>query len=474
MNISALRNRRVTVLGLGSFGGGIAVTRFLSECGALVTVTDIRSEGELADSLRQLDGVTLQSIHLGGHPSAVLENCSLLVANPAVPTDAEILQRARQQGIPVTSEAELFLQNCRGRIVAVTGTNGKSTTAALTEHLLRQCTEASVWLGGNIGRSLLPQLDEITAQDVVVLELSSFQLEYLRDAGIRPEVCVLTNFAPNHLDWHGSIERYRAAKQVLLNHQTRNDIAIVPDRALVNAPQNFESDEIFWRVRGTCLRFGTEDTGEDGVFLDGDSLIFRRGHAEDAIRLHRPASLQGNHNAANMAAAACAAWSAGATPHDIVSGFDSCVQLPHRLQIAATGHGIRFYNDSAATTPQSSEAALRCLPSPIVIICGGADKGVDLSCLADAIARNAHAAILIGQTGSQLAELVAARAASAAVPALAVARDFREAFAQAVDLTPQGGIVLLSPGCASYGWFRDYRERGERFTELALDWIERK
>lgn len=462
------RNRKVTILGLGSFGGGVAVAKFLAAHRAEVTVTDLKSADELAESLKQLKDVPLRATHLGSHPDEALRDCELLVVNPAVRPDSAVLIRAVESGVQVTSEMEVFLNHCRGRIIAVTGSNGKSTTAALTHHLLQRCTAGKVWLGGNIGISLLPVVNDICTDDWVVLELSSFQLEYLRDADFRPQIAVVTNFAQNHLDWHGDVSRYQAAKQVLLNHQQREDVTIVADDMEVNIASGTAAP---WRVRGECLRFGTTDSGEDGVFVDEGLLVFRRQRAEDVVRFRQPSQLPGAHNAKNIAAAACAAWAAAASPEMIVTAVAGYEQLPHRLQVVASAGGIRFYNDSVATTPESSIAALQSLPTPVVIIAGGSDKRADLTSFARQIRQTATAAVLIGQTAETLAGLIRGTDHSESVP-VHVATDIDEAFRRAVDLVPEGGIVLLSPGCASYGLFRDYRERGDRFIQLATDWVQ--
>jgi UDP-N-acetylmuramoylalanine--D-glutamate ligase len=226
-----------------------------------------------------------------------------------------------------------------------------------------------------------------------------------------------------------------------------------------------------WRIRGRRLSFGLSDTGEDGAFIDSGSLILRDGGREDAIRLHAPSSLPGDHNALNIAAAACAAWVAGADPLTFSQSLTSFVPLPHRLQRVAEGRGVAFYNDSVATTPQSSIAALQTMTQPTVILAGGSDKGADLTRFADAITQKAVAAVLMGETGGSLSSTLAQRSQTTSLLDVAIASDFADAFARAVALVPEGGIVLLSPGCASYGWFRDYRERGEQFIEMAREWI---
>ena len=474
-------------MGLGSFGGGVAAATFLAEQGAEVTLTDTKSEEELADSLAMLRDVPIRRLRLGGHLTEAFADCQLLVVNPAVKPDEPNVVAAPAHGVDVTTEIELFLRHNPASVMAVTGSNGKSTTTALIHHLLSHAGgPGKTWLGGNIGISLLDRLPEIAADDVVVLELSSFQLELLRRKRFRPNLAVLTNYSPNHLDWHGSEEAYRRSKQGIFDAQTADDVSIVPD--------GNESDSR-WRTRGHRFQFGVRDTGDDGAFLDLDTLVLRssRGAFEDAVCISVPGQLPGVHNRLNIAAAACAAWQAGADPDRFREALKSFQPLPHRLQLVAEQAGRQFWNDSIATTPESAIMALRVFSKPVVLLAGGYDKGQDLSSFAAEVRGRADAVVLMGQTAVILKGLIDAVPASGgcepseesvsdiskqlAEPAQArrcsvirVASDFSDAFAQAVALSCEGGIVLLSPGCASYGWFRDYRERGELFTTMAKEW----
>ncbi|MDZ4686367.1 MAG: Mur ligase family protein, partial [Planctomycetaceae bacterium] len=240
------RNRRITVMGLGSFGGGLGAVRFLADRGARVTVTDLRPEAQLTDSLAQLADVPVDCWVLGRHDEADFDAAELVVVNPAVRRDHPLLVRCRERGVPLTSEMNLFWQHQRGIVLAVTGSNGKSTTTALLHNILVQ-TGRTCWLGGNLGRSLLPMVDDIAAADFVVLELSSFQLADLDRLQARPHVAVVTNFAPNHLDWHGTIDEYRRAKQSLLRWQQATDIAVL----------NGDDDDVRgWPVQGQTRLFG--------------------------------------------------------------------------------------------------------------------------------------------------------------------------------------------------------------------------
>jgi UDP-N-acetylmuramoylalanine--D-glutamate ligase len=459
------RDLPVTILGLGSFGGGVAAARFLAEHGARVTITDLKPESELAESLAALADVPIERLALGGHPPAVFEACRLLVVNPAVPPNHPGIATAAAAGAEITTEIEIFLRHNQGRVIGITGSNGKSTTSALTHHLLCQ-SGLSSWLGGNIGVSLLPQLAQIQPTDLVVLELSSFQLELLRHRRFRPEIAVLTNFSQNHLDWHGTLDAYRLAKQSIFSAQLSTDISLIPA-----SEEQLGCTGSEWRIRGQRHEFGTADSGSDGAFVEAGSLILRTSHGrfEDSLQLSIPPQLPGEHNACNIAAAAAAAWLAGAKPQTFAKALQAWRPLPHRLQCVADRAGRQFWNDSIATTPESAIAALKHMSGRAVILAGGYDKGQDLQSFADAICQHSLGVVLMGQTALALKQRIEASAAGPA-PSLAVASDFPTAFQLAVAMSAPGDIVLLSPGCASYGWFRDYRDRGDQFTRMAQEW----
>jgi UDP-N-acetylmuramoylalanine--D-glutamate ligase len=455
-----------TVMGLGRFGGGVAVTRFLAQHGAIVTVTDLRNAESLGDSLAALQDISLERLALGGHPEDVLENCELLIVNPAVSPNHPLVTLARSLRVDVTTEIELFLRHNPASVIAVTGSNGKSTTTALIHHLLTHAYsdfEGRIWLGGNIGISLLDQLESIQKQDIVVLELSSFQLTLLAEKRFRPNIAVLTNYSPNHLDWHGSEANYRKAKQSIFDAQTSDDAAIFPDDT--NSLKDYTSAP--WRIRAGGMKFGLTDHGENGSFLENGTLILRSQSFEDAIRVTVPPQLPGRHNQLNVAAAGCAAWLAGADATEFSNALQSFRPLPHRLQLVVERSGRQFWNDSIATTPESAIMALHVFPGRIILLAGGYDKGQDLAEFAAEIGRKVSAVVLMGQTASKLNALLTDATNNLQIR---IATDFRDAFQCAVAFSQQGDIVLLSPGCASYGWFQDFRERGDLFSAMARDW----
>jgi len=459
--VEGLSGARATLMGLGRFGGGVGAARWLVEQGADVLVTDLAGEEDLAEPLEALLGLIdagAVTLRLGGHNVSDFTDADLVVANPAVPRPWEnrFLRAAEAAGVRITTEMRLLVERLpnRDRTIGVTGTAGKSTTAAMIAHILGKTLperdpEARVWLGGNIGGSLLGDLDRIGERDWVVLELSSAMLHWLSQggSGLRPEMAALTqiedrghppgigvatNFAPNHLDWHGSLERYREAKRSMFTNRSAGDRAVLPE---------------------SLCEWGRE----------GDVLF----DAAPAASLDLP--IPGEHNRANArcALAAAALVMEREVDPEALADFPG---LPHRLQLVAGDRAsVRFVNDSKCTTPEAAilaveafEEEARALGRPVVrLIAGGYDKGVDLSELSRVAARLAGA-YAIGATARQVARSLAK---AGATPALC--ETLEEAVRRARADASHGEVVLLSPACASWDQFRNYEERGERFAALA-------
>jgi len=453
IDIDQLRGKRVTVMGLGSFGGGVGVVQFLAGRGAAIRVSDLRTERQLAESIAELGDVAGVEWRLGGQDWSHFEDAELVVVNPAVRPDNLLLSRLVERGVPLTTEMNLFWQLNRGRVIAVTGSNGKSTTTALI-HALLEAGGRRCWLGGNIGRSLLPVADQIERDDWVVLELSSFQLERLNWLQARPNIAVVTNFSPNHLDWHETLNAYAAAKQSILRWQTADDWAVL------NA---VDANVCNWPGSGRRLLFNdcSQQLPRHSASLDGDTI---RVSAEDKVRSVSLSGfrLRGRHNRENALAAVAAALIAGGDETSIERGLTKFEPLPHRLQFVAEWDGRSFYNDSIATTPESAIAALDAFDEPIVLLAGGYDKQVDLTKFAAEIGRRTKAVALLGTTGRKLGECLDGSTA----PPHCVATSFHDAIAWAIGQSAPGDVVLLSPGCASYDWFQSFEDRGRQFVSI--------
>ncbi len=404
-------------MGLGRFGGGLGVANWLHEQGAEVLVTDLASAEDLAEPLAKLHPDI--ETKLGAHHPADFAVADLVVVNPAVPKPwrHELLRTAQDHAVLVTSEIELLVERLpsRARTIGVTGSAGKSTTATLIAEGLRAVGE-TVHLGGNIGGSLLTELENIKPTDRVVLELSSAQLWWLARSNWSPAIAVVTNLAPNHLDWHADFAHYEKAKQQILKDQLKTDIAVLPDELA------------HWKP----VRAPLVDT-------------------------HVPLSIPGTHNRLN-AKIALSAIAAGAGQDKVMRAAEAMANftgLPHRLQHAGEIHGVKFYNDSKSTTPESALLAVAAVgdAARVHLIAGGYDKGADLSA--------------ISNLADQLAGLYTIGTTAAAIGGT-ICGDLDSALEAAATAATAGDVILLSPGCASWDQFRDFTERGDQF----LNWVE--
>lgn len=456
-------------MGLGLFGGGVGAARYFCRAGARVTVTDVKTAEQLAESVRALEGLDL-TLRLGGHREEDLDGCDLLLISPAVAHDNPFLLEAVRRGIPVESELNLFVKLCPAPILGITGSNGKTTTTAMVEAATRRMGGATwlpvppgrfdrpgkVWVGGNIGRSLLPHLSEIRRSDAVVLEVSSFQLENLAAIGRHPAAGLVTNLQPNHLDRHGTMEAYGEAKKQVL--RGRGAVGIVnADCPVVSRWHGMAANR---------LSFGRRSAVARGTCLDGGWIaVVEDGNAHPLL----PASalrVPGLFNVENALAAAAAAWVLGATKDGIAGGLAEFRGVEHRLETCGTWGGVTWINDSIATNPDSTLAALRTLGQPLVLLLGGHDKGLPFDALARAVDGRCRSIVLLGAAAPKIADALAG--AGVRVP-VERAADLREAAALAATRARRGDAVLLSPACASFDQFRNFEDRGRQFRDLARE-----
>ncbi len=393
---------------------------------------------------------------------------------------------AQRCGARLDTEINLLLRLCPAPVAAVTGTNGKSTTVALLGEMMRQAGRKT-WVGGNLGGSLLPQVDEMAAGDIVVLEISSFQSQRLAWASLSPHLGAVLNLTPNHLDRHRDMAEYAEAKRQLLLRQGPGDFAVLNgEDPLLRAWSD--------AGRGRKLFFGAEPDAPAGIRLEGETVRLWRDGARVEISLARM-RIPGAHNRFNAACAAASAWLLGAEPKAIEAALAAFPGLPDRIELVAESGGVRYYNDSIATTPESTLAALEAFREPIVLIAGGSSKNLSFDEVGRRIARRAKAVVLIGATAPEIErairagatdltaecaenaekeiseDSVSASSAHSAVkpavvcPPIHAAKSLEEAIRLAGRIARPGEVVLMSPACASFDMFRNYAERGQKFRE---------
>lgn len=465
-----LKGKRALVMGLGIHGGGVGVARFLALQGADVTVTDLRTPEDLHASVEALAGLPIRFV-LGEHRDDDFRRAEIVVRNPAVPPTSRYVQIARAAGAAVETEMTLFFRLCPGPVLGVTGTKGKTTTTLLLGAMLREQFPDTV-IAGNLRISALDQLPLIGAATPVVLELSSFALEGLGEAGLSPKIACITTIAPDHLDRHGTMEAYIRAKEEIWRHQHPGDAVVLN----ANSSVMREMAVVAQRPHDVVWFAGAEGTGTRnlegmrGAFWQGDQLIWRSqaatGSVMDTVVCARDdVRLPGAHNLANIAAAAAAACAFGVAPERIRNAVRAFTGVEHRLEFVREIDGVRYINDTAATAPEAAIAALRAFNAPIVLIAGGADKNLPFDAFAREIGRRAKAVVLLQGTATPKL-LEALHAIHASVTIAGPYDDFEHALAMARRVAAPGDIVLLSPGCASFGMFRNEFHRGEAFRRI--------
>ncbi len=452
--------KRVTVVGLAR--EGTALVQYLSEQGAQITISDTKTEAELAPFLAQIQGIPAR-LALGSHNAEDFLHADIIFISAGVPTNLPPLVEARKLGIPISSITRLFFELCPAPIIGITGSSGKTTTTTLIGEFLKAQGDRQVIVGGNIGRTVLGDLPHITPDSIVVLEMSYNQLEIMTQS---PHIALLLNVTPNHLDRCGTMEVYTECKRQILYHQRPEDFAILnPDNRLSAESRVCTPARVLWFSRQQPVEVGA--FLEDGwyIFRDFDGRKTRICRADETV-------IPGDHNRENVLAAIAATSLVGVQPEAMARVIRSFPGVAHRLQYVAEVNGVRYINDSISTAPERMMAALKVYEQrnqPLVLIAGGRDKHLPWEECAERIVRQVHALVLLGEATELIASAVSA--AYARVPAtehvlkdIYRATSMADAVQGAAALAKPGDVVLLSPGGTSFDLFIDFADRGEQFA----------
>ena len=441
-----LRGKRLLVVGLARTG--VATALFCAKRGGRVTATDSRSETEIGEAIANLKNAEVV-LELGGHREKIFLEQDLIIPSPGVPADAPHLQTARAKGVTVWSEIELAYRFLKGRLIGITGSNGKTTTTSLVEHILKTAGMQTI-LAGNIGTPLIACVEAMTDTTCTVVELSSFQLELIDT--FRPNIGVFLNLTPDHLDRHHTIEAYGAAKARLFENQVGDDAAILNADDAATTPYAPSLPRVYW--------FSRKQRVAQGAYVRGEEIVFRQDGAEEVLLKLEDIPLAGAHNVENVLAAAAAARLAGAPASAIAKGVKSFAGVEHRLEFITEIGGVRYYNDSKATNVDATLKALDAFPGRILIILGGKDKGSDYTVLQKPLREKAILALLIGAAAEKIEKQIAG----------SVAVERAETIERAVEIAShaaqRGDVVLLAPACASFDQFKNYEHRGRVFKDL--------
>jgi len=451
--------RRVTVVGLGR--EGTALVRFLAPLDALITVSDAQPADALSQQMGGIVGLPVR-LALGGNDPADFLSADIVLLSPGVPLTLPAVVAARESGVELSSLTALFLEYCPVPLIGVTGSNGKTTTTSLIAAML-QAAGRWVWLGGNLGRPLIEQMERMLPGSWAVVELSSFQLELVQRS---PHISVITNISPNHLDMHPTFEAYIAAKRNIFRFQTPFDVAVLNQ-------DNSVTRDLMGQAPGRTLPFSRKVTlPGDGAFVRDDQAVMRYDGKERAIMPLGDLQIPGVHNVENLLAAAAAATAAGVPVEAQAAGARAFRGVEHRLERVREVAGVVYVNDSIATSPERALAGLRSYTRPLVLLAGGRDKHLSLEEWAAEARVRCRAVVLFGEAAAPFGRALAA--APGPRPEVRQAAGLAEAVALAQDIARSGDIVLLSPAGTSFDEFRDFEERGRRFKALVAALEERR
>jgi UDP-N-acetylmuramoylalanine--D-glutamate ligase len=439
--------KRLLILGLARQGKALA--RFATEAGAAVTITDLRPPEKLRDILDELSGLDIRYV-LGEHPMELVDETDILAISGSVPLEAPLVQAALAKGIPVTNDSLEFTKRTPTAVIGITGSAGKTTTTALTG-VMSQVAGRRTWVGGNIGRPLIADLDKMEPEDVVVQELSSFQLEIWDRS---PHIATVLNITPNHLDRHKTMKAYTNAKANILRYQTAADISVL-------CADDAGSLALSAIVRGKLRLFSLNNTVTEGAMVKDGRILIRNGAEKEICRVDE-VQLRGRHNLLNVLAATTLADSAGIPTEAIAHAIRTFTGVEHRLELVRLRRGVQWINDSIATAPERSMAALKAFSEPIVLLAGGRDKAMEWDAWAEMVTQRVKSVILFGDLAPMLAEKLAAQQH----PDFRQVNTVTEAVEVAAETAVSGDIVLLSPGGTSYDAFQDFEARGRLFRQL--------
>jgi len=454
--MSNWKGQRILIIGAARQGQALA--RYLAGQQAVVTLNDQRSDEQLQSARQNLAGLDIRWV-TGGHPLDLLDDVDLVCLSGGVPLNLPIVVEAQRRGIPLSNDSQVFMEAVPCPVIGITGSAGKTTTTTLVGRMAADHVRLPrrVWVGGNIGTPLVDHLYEMQPDDLVVLELSSFQLELMTRV---PRIGAVLNITPNHLDRHGTFEAYAAAKARLISYQQPGCTAVLNR----DEPNSFSLSA---QSPGRVITFGRSrpPAGQPGTFMEDGRLLLDDG--SQVIDLIDPAEilLRGDHNKLNILAACAIAFAAGIPVESMRAGVAGFKGVPHRLEFIRKWNGASWYNDSIATAPERTMAAIHAFDEPMVLLLGGRDKNLPWDDLVNLIHRRVDHVVAFGEAGPMIARLIGSASPHRRPFTLEVTPDLESATRAAASVASEGDVVLLSPGGTSYDEFQDFEQRGERFRQ---------
>jgi len=446
------------VLILGAARQGLALAHFLSSQGADVTINDSRPESEMQSVINTNSNLKVQWV-FGSHSLDLLKEIDLLCVSGGVPLDIPLIKKAIEKEIPLSNDSQIFMDLVPCPVIGITGSAGKTTTTALLGAIAKTHfgDERKVWVGGNIGTPLIDQVGNINEKDLAILELSSFQLDLMKHV---PNISAILNITPNHLDRHKTFNAYIAAKARILKYQNHTDTAILGS----DDPTAWSLHE---EVEGKLISFGFNQVSKDqpGCFLKNNDLILFDGENTQFIMKKEDIQLRGKHNVNNVLAACACAYTAGITIDSMREGTRNFKGIAHRLEFIRELNGVTWINDSIATAPERTSAAIRSFSEPLVLLLGGRDKDLPWNDLASLIKQRVDHVVVFGEASEKIISAISNIKQNAREVTLNRCGNLEEAVKQAHRIAEPGDIVLLAPGGTSYDEFKDFEERGESYRK---------
>ncbi len=458
------RNKRVVILGAAR--QGLALARYLARHGAQVVLNDRRSSDQLQEETGQLESSSVEWV-TGGHPLSLLEpRPSLLCISGGVPLTNPLAQAAISEGIPLSNDTQVFMEVAPCKTLGITGSAGKTTTTTLVGRIAQASSGkyGRIWIGGNIGDPLINYVDEMGPSDLAILEISSFQLEQMTRS---PNIAAILNITPNHLDRHGTMEAYTAAKAHILDFQSPSDISILG-----------RDNPVAWglaeKVKGRLFSFGFSPLppGQDGAYIENEKFYLRESGRVTRLPAENHIELRGEHNRLNVLAACAIAHAAGFSPQDMEAGVTGFQGVPHRLEFVRAWRGARWYNDSIATAPERASAAVKSFGGPLILLLGGRDKDLPWEDLGKLVRQRVDHVVIFGESAEKIQAAIGQRIPGSKPYSLTRVATCRDAVLAASRLAQPGFVVLFSPGGTSYDEFKDFEERGERFKQWVREFSE--
>jgi len=461
-NPKDLKNKRITIMGLGLNQGGLGVARFLAKAGAKILVTDLKTKKELGPSLKKLKNFDIKYI-LGRHRDEDFINTDMVIQNPAVPHNSKYLKIAQSQGVPIESDLDLFFQLCPSKnIIAVAGTKGKSTVSQLIYHIFKEAKKDTI-LAGNIGISVLDILEEINPQTWIILEISTWQMEGIKSNKFIPRTGVLTNILPDHLDRYSNYKEYARSEKLIFKHQSPNDNLVI----------NYDNEETIKIKKETGLPiywFSAKEKIEPGCYLEIDELVFQSREYKIPFAKISDLPLPGSHNLENILAACTVGFIHNIPGKIILKALENFPGIPYRLEFIGKFKGIVFYNDTCATTPEATLAALESFPEqPVILLLGGKDKKLNYGNFAKVIGQNKKIKKIIllqHPVYDASLKILSSLKKHLASEKIIQTSNLKAGIEIALQHAKANDLILLSPAAASFGMFKNEFDRGDQFNKI--------